>query len=183
MERRFSTKDLTTTAVLLAMCIVFQSLKSLSVYLTGSAVNCILVIAVLTCGLASASVLAVMTPLVAYFLGATPIMNAIPLMIPVIMIGNELLVLVIGLLHRKKMEIGMFLGCFAKAGFLWLSVWYAILPTFGGKLKAPMIDTVKITFSVTQLVTALIGCALAWIMIHSYGAIFRKDSQNDIDFS
>lgn len=183
MERKFSTRDITITAMLLAMCIVFQSLKSLSVYLTGSAVNCILVIAVLTCGLASGSVIAVLTPVIAYFMGATPIMNMIPLMIFVIAIGNELLVLVVWLLYMKRVELGMIAGCVAKAGFLWLSVWYAILPTFGGKLPAPMVATVKMTFSITQFVTALIGCAIAWVLIRSYGAIFRKDTQNDIDFS
>jgi hypothetical protein len=80
MNKRITTKQLTATALLLALCIVFQCMKGLSVYLTGSAVNCILVIATLYCGLFSGTCIAILTPVVAYFIGATPIINMIPLM-------------------------------------------------------------------------------------------------------
>ena len=110
MNRKISTKRITTTALLLALCIVFQSMKGLSIYLTGSAVNCILVIATLYCGLFSGTCIAILTPVVAYFMGATPIMNMIPLMMLVIMVGNELIVLCVWLFHKKRMEVGMLLG-------------------------------------------------------------------------
>ena len=44
-----SVKILCRTAVLLALCIASQFLKNLSVYLTGSIINAILVIATLSC--------------------------------------------------------------------------------------------------------------------------------------
>lgn len=164
MKKRFATKQLTTTALLLALCIVFQSLKGLSVYLTGSAVNCILIIATLYCGIFSGTFIALVTPVVAYFMGATPIMNAIPLMMPVIMIGNELIVLSVWLFRKKLLEIGLLIGCVTKALFLWLAVWYAILPVFGGNLPQPMVATIKTTFSLTQLITACIGSVIAWVV-------------------
>ena len=164
MRKAFSTKQLTTTALLLALCIVFQSMKGLSVYLTGSAVNCILVIATLYCGLFSGTFMAVLTPVVAYFIGATPIINMVPLMLPVIMIGNELLVLSVWLLHKKMLEVGLLVGSAVKALFLWGAVWFAVLPFFGTSLPQPMITTVKTTFSVTQFVTACIGSAIAWVI-------------------
>lgn len=171
MNRRISTKQLTTTALLLALCIVFQSLKGLSIYLTGSAVNCILIVATLYCGLFSGTVIAILTPVVAYFMGATPIMNMIPLMMLVIMVGNELIVLCVWLFHKKILEIGMLLGCITKALFLWAAVWFAVLPVFGTKLPTPMVTTVKATFSITQFITACIGSVIAWVI---YKKGFKK---------
>ena len=164
MNKQITTKQITTTALLLALCIVFQSLKGLSVYLTGSAVNCILVIATLYCGIFSGTCIAILTPIVAYFIGATPIINMIPLMMFVIMIGNELIVLCVWLLHKKRLVIGMLLGCVTKALFLWATVWFVILPVFGTKLPAPVVTTVRATFSVTQFVIACIGCVIAWVI-------------------
>ncbi len=172
MNRRITTKQMTTTALLLALCIVFQSMKGLSVYLTGSAVNCILVIAVLYCGLFSGTCIAVVAPIVAYFIGATPIINMIPLMMPVIMLGNELIVLGVWIFYRKRLEVGMLLGCIAKALFLWATVWFVVLPVWGTNLPKPMMMAVKTTFSVTQFVTACIGSAIAW-MIYKKG-FFNK---------
>ena len=177
MNRKISTKQITTTALLLALCIVFQSMKGLSIYLTGSAVNCILVIATLYCGLFSGTCIAILTPVVAYFMGATPIMNMIPLMMLVIMVGNELIVLCVWLFHKKRMEVGMLLGCVTKALFLWLAVWFAVLPIFGTKLPEPMVMTVKTTFSITQFVTACIGSVIAWV-IYKKGVKKYEDTSN-----
>ena len=161
MKKRISTKQLTTTALLLALCIIFQSLKSMSVYLTGSAVNCILVIATLYCGIWS----------------ATPIVNMIPLMMPVIMLGNELLVLSVGLLKKKSLELGMLTGCITKAAFLWATVWFVVLPIFGTKLPEKLVTTVKATFSVTQFLTACIGRVIAWA-IYKKGFIKHENTGN-----
>lgn len=133
MKKQITTKQITTTALLLALCIVFQCMKGLSVYLTGSAVNCILVIATLYCSLFSGTCIAILTPVVAYFIGATPIINMIPLMMFVIMIGNELIVLCVWLFRKKRLAIGMLLGSATKALFLWATVWFVVLPIFGAK--------------------------------------------------
>ena len=177
MKKTFTTKQLTTTALLLALCIVFQSMKGLSVYLTGSAVNCILIVTTLYCGLFSGTFLALVTPVVAYFIGATPIINAIPLMMPVIMLGNELIVLAVWLFRKKFIEIGMLIGSVTKALFLWLAVWYAILPVFGEKLPQPMIATIKANFSLTQFITACIGSVIAWV-IYKKGIRFYENIGN-----
>lgn len=177
MKKRFSTKQLTTTALLLALCIVFQSLKGLSVYLTGSAVNCILIIATLYCGILSGTFIALVTPIVAYFIGATPIVNLVPLMMPVIMIGNELLVLASWSFRKKLLPLGLVIGCILKAVFLWLTVWYAILPFFGTHLKQPMVEVVKVNFSLTQFITAYIGSILAFI-IYKKGIKFYENIGN-----
>lgn len=179
MKGKFTVRQLTITAMLLAMCIVFQMMKSWSVYLTGSAVNCILVVAAVTCGFYSGSVIALLTPVIAFFIGATPIVNALTLMMLVIMVGNELLVLAVHLFWNRKTAwyriLGLALGCVAKAGFLWIAVWYVILPVFGTGLPTQMATAAKASFSVTQLITAGIGCAFAWLLLHGYIIRFVKE--------
>jgi len=159
----FTAKSLALTAVLLALCILFQCLKSFSVYITGSAVNAILVLATLYCGLAGGLAIAVLSPVVAAILGATPIINMIPLMMVVIMVGNAILVLCTWAMQKKLMA-GLLVGSVGKAAFLWLTVWYVMLPVFGANVPAPAQAAMRVTFSVTQLVAALIGSAVAWVI-------------------
>jgi len=158
------TKQLVLTAVLLAMCIVFQSMKGISVYLTGSAVNTILVMATLAVGTSSGIFIAVMSPIIAYFMGFTPIMQLVPLMIFVVMIGNLTLVLLAGRGRKEKLPAWLALGAILKAAVLWLLVWYAVLPFFGGAIPEKMVGVVKTTFSMTQFITAAIGCAIAFVI-------------------
>lgn len=163
---KITTRQLVQTALLLTLCIVFQCFKSLSVFITGSAVNAVLIIATLSVGLYSGLLIAVIAPIVAFFLGATPVMNFIPWMIPVIMVGNSIIVLAVHLLHKKSLIAGLFTGSVLKAAFLWLTVWYIILPLFGNNIpeakRAAMTASIRTTFSITQLITALIGSALAF---------------------
>ena len=166
----FTAKSLALAAVLLALCILFQCLKSFSVYITGSAVNAILVLATLYCGLVGGLGIAVLSPVVAAILGATPIINMIPLMMVVIMVGNAILVLFTWAM-RKKLIVGLLIGSVGKAAFLWLTVWYVMLPVFGANVPAPAQAAMRVTFSVTQLVAALIGSAIAWVIYGRLKAI------------
>ncbi|MCQ4935078.1 ECF transporter S component [Anaerotignum propionicum] len=158
------TKHLVLTAVLLAMCIVFQSMKGISVYLTGSAVNAILVMATLAVGTSSGIFIAVMSPIIAYFMGFTPIMQLVPLMIFVVMLGNLTLVLLAGKGRKEKLAAWLALGAILKAVVLWLLVWYAVIPFFGGAIPEKMVGVVKATFSMTQFITAAIGCSIAFVI-------------------
>lgn len=165
---KINTRQLVQTALLLALCIVFQCLKGFSVYITGSAVNAVLIIATLSVGLYSGLLIAVIAPIVAFFLGATPIMNLIPWMIPIIMTGNSIIVVAVWLLQKKNLPVGLLAGSVCKATFLWLTVWYVILPLFQTNIpeakRAGMVASVQTTFSVTQLITALIGSVLAFLI-------------------
>lgn len=158
------TKHLILTALLLAMCIVFQSMKGISVYLTGSGVNALLVMATLAVGTTSGIFIAVITPIIAYLMGHTPFMQMIPLMVIVIMLGNLTLVLLASKGREGKLISWLALGSILKAVVLWLLVWYAVLPYFGGDIPEKMIMVVKTTFSVTQFITAAIGCMIAFVI-------------------
>ncbi len=106
-------------------------------------------------------------------------MAAIPLMFPVIMIGNMLLVCVIWIIVKNKKQnnylyIGMFLGSAIKALFLWIMTSFVLFPFMGDNLKSyipkpelyqAVLKTAKVTFSITQFVTAILGCVLAIIIM------------------
>lgn len=155
----------TRTAILLALAIASQFLKNLSVYITGSIVNCILVICVLYCGLGNASVLCVVLPLTSWLITGSPIMSAMPVIVPCIMAGNFVLVLLVWLFAKRgsgnrNLAIGMAAGCVGKFLLMWLAISCLVLSLLGPSsgLPAPALAAAKLTFSVTQLITAVIGC-------------------------
>lgn len=175
---KITAKQITKTAVLLALCILSQYFKNLSVLLTGSIVNCILIIATLAVGMASGVILSIIAPITAFFFTGSPIMAAIPWMFPVVMAGNLILVVSVGYFYNKtsfkgNLEIGMVIGSAAKSAFMGIVIVLLLLPNYSdaiaSRLPKPealpkVLATARTTFSTTQLVTALIGSALAWLI-------------------
>ena len=165
------TKTLCKTALLLALAIVSQFFKNISVYITGPIINCILIIAVLSCGLASGTILAVITPLTSWLITGSPIMNAMPVVPFCVMGGNFILVLFVWLFVRKKetnrnLIIGMITGSVLKAAFMAVTIVLIVLQLLGPSSGLPeaALTAAKTTFSITQLITSLIGSALAFII-------------------
>lgn len=100
---KIKTKQITVTAIMLAICLVSQFFKNLSVYITGPIINAALILTVLYAGMACGIILSIITPVTSFFITGSPVMAAIPAMFPCIMIGNIILVVCVGLL-RKKMR-------------------------------------------------------------------------------
>lgn len=177
---KISTKSIVQTALLLAICIASQFMKNLSVYITGPIINLTFVIAVLFVGVTGGLILAVITPITAFWIAPSPIMMGIPFIIPCIMIGNVLLVLSVWLFKDKilkeklkinlRLILGMITGAITKSIFMGVSIVLILLPMYSSNIKVPakkldiLMGTAKITFSVTQLITASIGCALAYVI-------------------
>lgn len=166
------TKQITTTALLLALCIASQFLKNTSVYITGPIINCILIIAAVFCGLLSGAILSIVTPLTSWLITGSPLMSAIPAIVPCIMAGNFLLVLMVWLFICKKsgnkdLLCGILAGSLIKSAFMGLTISLLILPLLGPStaLPAPALAAARITFSLTQLITALIGGAIALVIV------------------
>lgn len=187
---KLTTKQLVQTALLLAICIASQYFKNLSVYITGPIVNTTIIIAVLAVGLWSGLLISIIAPVTAFFFTGSPIMAAIPLMFPVVMAGNAILALSVWYFQRKqsfkwRLPTGLVIGSVLKAIFMGIVVVLIILPIFGQniaeKLPKPealpkVLATARVTFSATQLITALIGSVLAyfiWIPLKKY----LKDGQ------
>lgn len=187
--KSFTSKQIARTALLLALCIISQYFKNLSVYITGPIVNAILVIATLSVGLASGIIISIIAPITAFFFTGSPIMAAIPVMFPVVMVSNCILVLFTYYFQKKlsfnwHLEVGLVLGSIVKSVFLGISVVWIILPLFGDRIatKLPkpealpgVLTAAKATFSFTQLITALTGCLLAWLIWLRLKSVVNKE--------
>lgn len=164
------TKKITAAGALLAICIVSQLFKNFSVYITGPIINACLILAVLTCGIFWAAVLAIVTPVTAFLITGAPVMKVVPAIMPLIMSGNLILVIAVWIFVRKSKKhlnvlLGGIVGSVAKAAFMALTISYGLLTTVtlpeAMQAKLPVLQT---TYSVTQLITALIGVAYALVI-------------------
>lgn len=84
---------ITRTAIMLAMLLVMQFLTKLTgiQLLTGSVVNLLLILATAFCGLFGGLVLGVLSPILAFLLGITPLASFV--LVPFIILGNVTYVL------------------------------------------------------------------------------------------
>lgn len=159
---------ITRTAMLLALALAVQfSLLRLFpgnpviVYIVGSLINMILIIAALSTGVWSGAFIGIMTPLVAFTTGHLPF----PVLIPFIAVANIILVvsfvLVKNFLGNKNTSfiVAGVIAALLKFLVMYLSATF-ILPLFAA-IPAPAIAKLSAAWSIPQLVTALIGLGLA----------------------
>lgn len=176
------TKKITAAGALLAICIVSQLFKNFSVYITGPIINACLLIAVLTCGIFWAAVLAIVTPVTAFLITGAPIMKIVPAIMPLVMLGNLVIVFVFWILVRKNKKhlnvlVGGIVGSVAKAAVMALTISYGVLSTVtlpeAMQAKIPVLRT---TYSVTQLITAVIGVAYTLVIWAALKKAFTTES-------
>ena len=157
---------ITETAVMTALLIALQfATRSAGQFVTGSCVNAVLALTVLLLGLWSGIVVAVLSPFFAFLLGIGP---QVPAITPAIAVGNIVFVSLLWLLTRRKgappeRQIAAWLvsavGKFAALYLIVVQILCRVLP-----LKQPQIDTFSAMFAWPQLVTALIGGAIALLL-------------------
>ena len=165
---------ITETAILLALLVTLQAVtKGFGQLVTGSCVNAVLAVAVLVGGLASGLVVALVSPVLAFLLGIAPQI----LTVPAIMVGNSVYVVLLCLVADKSgknllRQIGAWLLAAAvKAAVLYLLVAKLICGVLAdrllaaGTLKEPMLKALPATFSWPQLFNALIGGAVALLIV------------------
>ena len=161
---------ITETAVMLALLVCLQALtKPMGQLVTGSCVNAILAVSALVGGLSSGLVVALCSPVLAFLLGIAPQI----LTVPAIMAGNSGFVILLSVLADKtgknmiKQIIAWIVAAAAKFAALYAIVVLLICGVLSenllaaGVLKAPMLNALPATFSWPQLITALIGGAVA----------------------
>ena len=179
---------ITITAMLLAVCMVSQVFKNLSVYITGPVVNLCLVLCMMTAGLKYALLLSIVTPVTAYFIAASPVMNAVPGIIPLIMAGNAVLVVVAFFFVKPTLKkntvknnvmyvITSVIAAAAKGAFMGLTISLWLLPTFIPE-ASPLRKKLSIfqeMFSLTQFFTALIGFAYLYIVWQAVKKFFASE--------
>lgn len=173
------------TAILLAIVLVFQQLRLLigdslvSTIIIGSLVNLVLVVAGGTVGWRGSVVIAVLSPVVAFLEGHLKL----PVLIPFVAIGNFVIALVFQLIVKQRSSsrllwTGVVIGSIAKTAVLYaLIVWFFVgfmLPGMGlpAKNVTAMTTALSLSFSWPQLVTALIGGAVAIPVIKRLRQVF-----------
>lgn len=160
---------ITQTAVLLALLITVQAVTSSfgSTLLTGSLVNFILIVSVTVIGLPSGLTIALLSPFFAFMVGIGPKFWQIILCVA---IGNAVLVILWHLLKRiSKNQFVAFttatvIAAIAKFLVLYGLVVKLVVPVVLG-IPEPNATVVSAAFSFPQLFTALIGGALAIVII------------------
>lgn len=152
---------LTRTALLLALTLLFQSLRMiipipplLSTFLIGALVNATLLVTLQAAGLLPAVFIACAAPLVAYLQQ----MLLLPVFIVPVAAGNIMYVGVFYLLASKNKAVVAGLAAVSKTAvlyfsFVWLLSWLNI--------PAKVANSLMFVMSWPQLATALLGAALA----------------------
>ena len=165
---------ITETAVMLALLVTLQVLtKPLGQLVTGSCVNAVLAVTVLVAGLYSGLTVALVSPVLAYVLKIAPQV----LTVPAIMVGNTVFVVLLFFVAGKdsnkivRQILAWLVAAAAKFAALYAIVVWLICGVLSEKLlasgvmKPPMLKLLPATFSWPQLFTALIGGAIALIIV------------------
>lgn len=161
---------ITRTAALTALLIIMQAVTAPfgNTLVTGSIVNLILIISVMTCGMSTGITVAMISPICAKFLNIGPSFWSL---IPFIIVGNIVLVLLWNLIGNIKTTkfnlsyiIALVVAAVAKFLVLYVGIVKIAIPVFLNlpEKKAMVVSNM---FSIPQLITALIGGILAIIIL------------------
>ena len=161
---------ITETALMLSLLVTLQYLtKPLGQIVTGSCVNAVLAVAVLVGGLWCGITVALVSPVMAYVLNIAPQI----LTVPAIMVGNVVFVILLYFLadvsgkSLPRQAAAWLLAAVAKFATLYLIVVKLVCGVLSdsllasGTMKPPMLQLFPQMFSWPQLITALIGGAVA----------------------
>lgn len=176
---------ITKSAVMLALLVILQALtKPAGQLVTGSCVNACLAIAALVGGLWCGLTVAVISPVAAFLLGIAPQI----LTVPAIIAGNAVYVTLLYLLTDRRGKciprqvLAWIVAAVSKFVVLYMVVVKLICGVFAdallaqGVLKEPMLKALPATFSYPQLITALIGGAIALCIVPVLIRALRVDS-------
>ncbi len=163
---RKKTLQITQTAALLALLVVLQAVtKPAGQLVTGSCVNAVLACAALLCGVWPGAAIALISPFAAFLLGIGPQLIAV---VPAVAAGNLIYVLLLSLLTRRGApRLRQALAWLLAAGCKFLTLYLLVVQLLCRVL--PLADAQVAVFSAMfswpQLVTALIGGALAFAIV------------------
>lgn len=169
------TNIITRTALLLAVAIAFQMLGRLlgpyNNFIVGPVINAVLIIATAAAGLWSGTAIAIIAPFVSALTNKAAIAPLILAFSPFIAAGNFTIVICYHLLRKKSRIAGVAAGAILKFALL-----FASITVFTGvmKMQPKIAATLTTLFSWPQLVTALIGGAIALAIIKAIGKTIEE---------
>lgn len=166
---------LTRTALLLAVAITFQFVGKFIPYnnfIVGPVINAVLIIATASAGIWSGTAIAVIAPLVSAFTNKAAIAPLIIGFSPFIIIGNFIYLLLYYLLQKKSRIVGIAAGSVLKSAFLYASI---SVFTSAVKMQPKVAATLTNLFSWPQLLTALVGGAVAFAVLAAIGKSLENE--------
>ena len=166
---------LTQTALLIALLIAAQwTTRPLGQFVTGSAVNLILIVSVSIIGLPCGITVAAVSNILAFLAGIGPIF---PQLVPFVAAGNVMYVFVFWLVSGRRRTVPpvwrRFAAVVAGALVKFAVLWFGIVKFAAGlipDIKPAQIEKLSVMFSWPQIVTATIGGSLAAVALP---AIFK----------
>lgn len=168
---------ITRTAVFIALLVVLQAATAAlgSTIITGTVVNMLLIVSVMTCGMMSGLCVAVISPIMAKLIGIGPLWS----LIPFIVAGNITLILIwhfIGNRHwghkHTAQIIALVVAATAKFLILYVGVAQIAVPLLLG-LPEPQAAVISNMFSLPQLLTALLGGGVALLVLSPLKKAFK----------
>ena len=174
-KQTMTIQQIVVTAVMIALSIVVIQFVKLplsatgNVIASGALINLILVIDTLYCGLISGILMSILVPILSYFITSPPVIQAVPLILPCIMVGNFVYILFAWFVKGRKWELNIMpfslvVGSVAKYFVMSLLIVKWVVPTFGSNLAPKLVTVASTQFSITQLFAALIATFLACII-------------------
>ncbi len=166
-------QQVTQGAVLMALLVAVQFItRPFGQLVTGSLVNLILLVSVFFTGMWGGIIVAVLSPVLAFTVGVGP---AFPQIVAFVSMGNVLFVTVAYLAGCKAVQdqektnmillaLSLVAAAVVKFIFLWVAIVRLALPFLPGinEKQAAMLGQ---SFSYPQLITALVGGAMALVLI------------------
>lgn len=162
---------ITQTALFIALLVVLQVITAPlgNTFITGTIVNMLLIISVMTCGLSTGAVVSIVSPIMAKLLGIGPFW----VLIPFIAAGNTVLVLIwyfVGNRNTKRKYIAyisaLITAAVGKFFVLYVGIVQIAVPLLLG-LPEPQAAVVSNIFSIPQIITATAGGVLASLILPS----------------
>ena len=170
---------ITRTAILLALLVVLQAatVPLGNNFITGSIVNAMLVISVMTCGLATGVTIAAISPVLPTLLGFGPVWP----LVPFIAAGNVVLVLIwhlIGNIRTRNKYLAYGIALLVAAGAKFTVLYFGVVKVAVEmilRLPEKQASVITFLFSYPQLITALIGGAVATIVFPTLKKVVTRD--------
>lgn len=172
------TLRITRTAAFIALLVVLQAATTAlgNTIVTGAVVNMLLVVSVMTCGIMSGISVAVISPIMAKFLGIGPLWS----LIPFIVAGNITLVLIWHLIGNRHWGscypskiVALVIAAAAKFTVLYVGIVKLAVPLFLG-LPQSQASVISHMFSIPQLITALLGGGMALLILPVLKKAFER---------
>jgi uncharacterized membrane protein YuzA (DUF378 family) len=171
---------ITRTAIFVALLVVaqFATAPLGNTLVTGSLVNLILIVSVMTNGLSAGLTVAILSPILAKLVGVGPFWTIIPFII----IGNAALVLIWRLIGDAEKPnkyalwiISLIAAAVVKFAIIYLGVVKLAIPIILG-LPEKQALVLSAAFSFPQLITASVGGVIAIILL----PVLKKAIPNSI---